>query len=145
MSRTDVNDPYNLRRFVDAQKPEFEEACLELRAGCKRGHWMWFIFPQVRGLGHSQTANMFAISSRAEAEAYLNHPLLGPRLRECARLVTLVQGRSIDEIFGGYPDNMKFRSCLTLFAHATSDNRVFLDALNKYFEGKFDPLTMERL
>lgn len=106
---------------------------------------MWFIFPQVRGLGHSQTANMFAISSRAEAEAYLNHPLLGPRLRECARLVTLVQGRSIDEIFGGYPDNMKFRSCLTLFAHATSDNRVFLDALNKYFEGKFDPLTMERL
>jgi uncharacterized protein (DUF1810 family) len=114
-----MDDPYNLRRFSDAQNPVFEQVCSELRNGQKRGHWMWFIFPQIEGLGLSQTAREFAISSRDEAAAYLDHPILGPRLRECTRLVNLAEGRSIDQIFG-YPDNLKFRSCMTLFAHATS-------------------------
>ena len=144
MCTIDVNDPHNLRRFVDAQSHTIEEACSELRAGRKTGHWMWFIFPQIKGLGYSRLANEFAISSRAEAEAYLNHPILGPRLRECSRLVTLVEGQSIEQIFG-YPDVQKFRSCMTLFAHVASDNQVFQDALQKYFAGEFDRLTLERL
>jgi len=139
-----MDDPYDLRRFVDAQDAVYQEACSELKAGHKRGHWMWFIFPQIAGLGSSPMANEFAIQSLAEAEAYLRHPILGPRLRECSRLVTSVEGRSIDQILG-YPDNLKFRSSMTLFAHATSDNQVFMDALRKYFEGRFDPLTVERL
>lgn len=105
---------------------------------------MWFVFPQINGLGYSQLASKFAISSREEAEAYLKHPILGPRLRECSRLVTLVQGRSINQIFGS-PDYLKFRSSMTLFAHATSENQIFRDALQKYFGGEFDPLTLERL
>ena len=105
---------------------------------------MWFIFPQIKGLGHSELASKFAISSRQEAEAYLNHPVLGPRLRECSRLVNLVEGRSIDQIFGS-PDDIKFRSSMTLFAHATPENQVFQEALRKYFGGKFDPLTLDRL
>jgi uncharacterized protein (DUF1810 family) len=105
---------------------------------------MWFIFPQIKGPGHSPMAKEFAISSREEAEAYLKHPILGPRLRDCTRLVTLVEGRTMSEIFG-YPDNLKFRSCMTLFYHATSDNRVFRDALEKYFGGNFDRLTLDRL
>src|SRR2546425_8541472 len=113
-----MNDPYNLQRFVDAQEPFYEEVCRELREGYKRSHWMWFIFPQIKGLGHSPMANKFAISSLQEAEAYLNHPILGPRLRECSRLVTLLEGRSIDQIFGS-TDSLKFRSSMTLFAHAT--------------------------
>lgn len=137
-------DPYNLQRFVDAQNPIYEQVCSELREGCKRGHWMWFVFPQIRGLGHSHLASKFAISSRGEAEAYLQHPILGPRLRECSQLVNLVAGRSIDEVLG-YPDDLKFRSSMTLFAHATSDNQVFMDALRKYFAGEFDRLTLERL
>ena len=139
-----MSGPYNLQRFVDAQNPVYEQVCSELRAGRKSGHWMWFIFPQIKGLGHSHLASKFAISSREEAEAYLEHPILGPRLRECSRLVNLVEGRSIDEILG-YPDDLKFRSSMTLFAHATSDNQVFKDALRKYFEGEFDRLTLERL
>src|SRR5471030_3245804 len=103
-----MSDPYNLRRFVVAQAPVFAQACAELRAGSKRGHWMWFIFPQVAGLGHSETARRFAISSRAEAAAYLAHPILGPRLRECCLLATLVDGRSARQIFGT-PDDVKFR------------------------------------
>jgi uncharacterized protein (DUF1810 family) len=140
----DVNDPYNLRRFVDAQDAVFEQVCAELRDGRKRGHWMWFIFPQIEGLGHSALARRFAISSREEAEAYLKHPVLGPRLRECSRLVTLVEKRSIDQIFG-YPDDLKFRSSMTLFAHATPENQVFKDALQKYFAAEFDRSTLERL
>ena len=116
----------------------------ELRQGSKRTHWIWFIFPQVEGLGHSQTARKFSLSSLQEAQAYINHSLLGQRLRECTHLVNLVKGRSIQEIFG-YPDDLKFRSSMTLFAHATSDNAVFEDALQKYFEGEFDPYTIERL
>jgi len=105
---------------------------------------MWFIFPQIQGLGHSATAIRFAISSRNEAAAYLDHPILGPRLSECTRLVNLVEGRSINQILG-YPDDLKFRSSMTLFTHATADNQVFLDALQKYFSGELDPLTLERL
>jgi uncharacterized protein (DUF1810 family) len=139
-----MDDPYDLRRFVDAQNPVYQQVCSELAAGHKRGHWMWFIFPQIAGLGSSPMANEFAIKSLAEAEAYMRHPALGPRLRECSRLVTSVEGRSIDQILG-YPDNLKFRSSMTLFVHATSDNQVFMDALRKYFEGRFDPLTLDRL
>jgi uncharacterized protein (DUF1810 family) len=105
---------------------------------------MWFIFPQIKGLGHSQLASRFAISSLEEAEAYLKHPILGSRLRECARLVNLVEGRSIDEIFG-YPDDLKFRSSMTLFARATPDNQVFSEALRKYFGAEPDRSTLERL
>ncbi len=141
---TNVNDPYNLQRFLDAQSGVFDQVRSELRGGCKLGHWMWFIFPQIRGLGHSPLAREFAISSREEAEAYLKHPVLGPRLRECSQLVNLVAGRSIHQILG-YPDNLKFRSSMTLFAHATSENLVFIDSLQKYFAGEFDHLTLERL
>jgi uncharacterized protein (DUF1810 family) len=141
---TTVNDPYDLQRFVNAQNPVFEQVCAELRAGQKEGHWMWFIFPQLRGLGHSPMATAFGISSRQEAEAYLQHPILGPRLTECTRLVNLVEGRSIDQIFG-YPDDLKFHSSMTLFASTTSENQIFMDALQKYFAGELDRLTIERL
>jgi uncharacterized protein (DUF1810 family) len=139
-----MNDPYDLQRFVEAQNPVFEQVCAELRAGRKRGHWMWFIFPQLRGLGHSEMAIEFAISSRDEAEAYLKHPVLGARLRECTRLVMLVQERSINQIFG-YPDDLKFRSSMTLFANATSENQIFKNALQTGFAGQPDRLTVERL
>ena len=144
MAENDKNDNYNLQRFVDAQSPVFEEVCLELQEGRKKGHWMWFIFPQIEGLGSSPLARKFAISSRKEAEVYLSHPILGPRLRHCTRLITLVEGRSIDQIFGD-PDDLKFHSAMTLFANATSDNQVFRDALHKYFGGELDRLTLERL
>jgi len=144
MAENDKNDRHNLQRFVDAQSPVFEEVCSELQEGRKRGHWMWFIFPQIEGLGYSPLARKFAISSREEAEAYLNHPILGPRLRHCTRLITLVEGRSIDQIFGE-PDDRKFHSSMTLFANATSDNQLFRDALDKYFGGEPDRLTLERL
>jgi uncharacterized protein (DUF1810 family) len=139
-----MTDPYDLQRFVAAQDPVFDQVRAELRAGCKRSHWMWFVFPQIEGLGLSPMAQKYAISSRAEAAAYLDHPILGPRLRECTRLVTAVEGRSAGDIFG-YPDDLKFRSSMTLFAHAASDNKLFTDALQKYFTAGFDPLTLERL
>lgn len=139
-----MSDPYNLRRFVDAQNPIFDQVLAELRTGRKRSHWMWFIFPQIRGLGASPMANRYAISSIAEARAYLDHSILGPRLRECTRLVTGIEGRTIAEIFG-YPDDLKFRSSMTLFAHAAPDNKIFTDAIAKYFPDGDDPLTLERL
>jgi uncharacterized protein (DUF1810 family) len=139
-----MNDRYDLQRFIDAQNPIFEQVCAELRAGQKQGHWMWFIFPQIRGLGHSQMAIKFALSSLDEAEAYLQHQVLGPRLRECTRLVVVVEERSINQIFG-YPDDLKFRSSMTLFASSTSENQIFKDALQKYFSGELDRLTIERL
>ncbi len=139
-----MNDTHNLQRFVDAQNRVFEQVCLELRDGHKKGHWMWFIFPQIKGLGHSPMAEEFAISSRREAKAYLKHPVLGPRLRECCGLLALIEGRSIQQILG-FPDDIKLRSSMTLFAHATSDNQVFVDLLTKYFRGEFDRLTLDRL
>jgi uncharacterized protein (DUF1810 family) len=134
----------SLERVVRAQEPVIEQVLEELRAGRKASHWMWFVFPQIQGLGHSPMAQRFAIASLAEAEAYLAHPVLGARLRECTRLVNEVEGRAIEEIFG-YPDDLKFRSSMTLFAHATADNRVFMDALRKYFGGAYDPLTVQRI
>ncbi len=139
-----MNDPYDLQRFVDAQNPVYQRVCAELRDGRKKSHWMWFVFPQIEGLGSSPLARKFAISSLVEAAAYLAHPTLGPRLTESLRLVNLVEGRPIEQIFG-YPDHLKFRSSMTLFAHATPDNKVFADALHKYFEGEFDAATLARL
>jgi uncharacterized protein (DUF1810 family) len=144
MTVTGDKDSYSLRRFLDAQAPVYAQVCSELRAGRKRSHWMWFIFPQIQGLGYSPLARKFAIASLEEAKAYLDHPILGARLRECCRLVTQVEGRSIEEIFG-YPDDLKFRSSMTLFAQATAENQLFRDALEKYCNGEFDPLTLDRL
>ncbi|HUJ22051.1 MAG TPA: DUF1810 domain-containing protein [Bryobacteraceae bacterium] len=139
-----MGDPYNLRRFVDAQDPVYERVRQELRGGRKSSHWMWFIFPQLRGLGQSQMAHTFGISSREEAQAYLEHPVLGSRIRECTRLVNLVEGRSIEQIFG-YPDDLKFRSSMTLFASVQAEDPVFQDALKKYFGGEPDARTLELL
>jgi uncharacterized protein (DUF1810 family) len=139
-----MSDPYDLQRFVDAQNPVYDKVCSELREGRKKTHWMWFVFPQIEGLGTSQLARKFAISSLAEAAAYLAHPILGPRLAECTRLVNLVEGRPIEEIFG-YPDDLKFRSSMTLFAHSASDNDVFITAVQKYCKSEFDPVTLARL
>jgi uncharacterized protein (DUF1810 family) len=139
-----MDDPFDLQRFVDAQEPVFEQVCKELRAGEKRTHWMWFIFPQIRGLGFSAMSQRFALASREEASAYLRHPLLGARLMDCTRLVNAVQGRSIRQIFGN-PDDMKFHSSMTLFARATPDNPLFVDALHRYFGGEFDRATLQRL
>jgi uncharacterized protein (DUF1810 family) len=138
------DDPFNLARFVEAQTPVIERVRGELSAGHKRSHWMWFVFPQVAGLGNSAMAVRYAISSLEEARAYLAHPVLGPRLRDCTRLVLDVQGRSVDAIFG-HPDNRKFHSAMTLFARAAPDERVFADALAKYFGGQLDFGTIERL
>src|ERR1700730_2146506 len=132
-----MNDPYNLQRFVDAQNPVYDKVCSELRDRRKKSHWMWFIFPQVEGLGSSEMARTYAMSSLAD-------PGLGSRLTECTRLVNLVEGRPIEQILG-FPDDLKFRSSMTLFVHATPDNRVFIDALQKYFGGEFDPATLARL
>ena len=115
-----MDDPYDLRRFVDAQQAVYETVCRELRQGRKQSHWMWFIFPQIKGLGHSAMAQKFAISSREEAKAYLAHPILGPRLRECSRIVADLEGKSVEDIFG-YPDDMKFRSSMTLFAREAAE------------------------
>ena len=139
----DESDPYNLQRFVTAQQTCFEQVRSELRDGRKTSHWIWFVFPQIKGLGRSETSRKFAISSREEAQAYLNHPILGPRLLECTRLVTRLVGRSAVDIFGS-PDDLKFRSCMTLFS-VVSDNKVFKDALNQYFGGEPDDLTIEIL
>ncbi len=137
-------DPFDLERFVSAQAPVYRTVVEELRSGRKRGHWMWFVFPQLRGLGGSPTAVHYGIASLEEARAYLGHDLLGPRLRECARLVNAVRGRSVSEIFGS-PDDLKLRSSMTLFARATDDNEEFLALLDKYYDGQQDQLTLTRL
>jgi uncharacterized protein (DUF1810 family) len=138
-----VDDPHDLQRFVEAQDRVYAMVCAELRAGEKTGHWMWFIFPQLQGLGHSQLARHFAIASLAEARAYLQHPVLGTRLRECGLLLQ-VPARPIGRILA-YPDDLKLRSCMTLFAQATPDNQVFLEVLARYFDGAPDPRTLELL
>ncbi|OBH13897.1 DUF1810 domain-containing protein [Mycobacterium sp. E1747] len=138
------SDHFDLQRFVDAQAPVYRNVIDELRSGRKRGHWMWFVFPQLRGLGGSPTAVHYGISSLDEARAYLRHELLGPRLRECARLVNEVAGRSIRDIFGS-PDDLKLCSSMTLFMHATDNNDDFVALLDKYYDGRQDRLTLERL
>src|SRR5579872_261335 len=118
---TESSDPFNLQRFVNAQNPIYAGVCAELRSGRKRGHWIWFIFPQLRGLGSSAMAVAFGITSAQEAMAYVDHPVLGPRLTECTRLVNLVEGCAINQIFG-HPDDLKFRSSMTLFASVAPGN-----------------------
>ncbi|HEY6203815.1 MAG TPA: DUF1810 domain-containing protein [Candidatus Limnocylindria bacterium] len=139
-----MDDRFELQRFVTAQRPVYEAVLSELRAGRKRSHWMWFIFPQISGLGHSLTSQTFALSSLAEAAAYLAHPVLGPRLRECAALVASIEGRSAGEIFG-HPDDLKFHSCMTLFARAAPGEPIFGACLRRYFGGQPDPRTLASL
>jgi uncharacterized protein (DUF1810 family) len=138
------SDPHNLQRFLDAQDPVFERVLAELRAGQKHSHWMWFIFPQIRGLGHSETAQRFAIASRAEAESYLAHPILGGRLRQCTQLVVELEGRTVSQIFG-YPDDLKFHSSMTLFESVSGQGSVFETALNRYFDGERDLSTLKKV
>ncbi|OBG18789.1 DUF1810 domain-containing protein [Mycobacterium sp. 852002-51057_SCH5723018] len=137
-------ESFDLKRFVDAQEPVYHNVVDELRHGRKRSHWMWFVFPQLRGLGSSPTAERYGISSLEEARAYLRHDVLGPRLRECTRLVNQIEGRSAAEIFGS-PDDLKLRSSMTLFARATDDNADFLALLDKYYAGQQDQLTLKLL
>jgi uncharacterized protein (DUF1810 family) len=141
-----MNDPYRLNRFVSAQDrgDTYASAVAELRAGRKVSHWMWFVFPQIAGLGSSPMAQEFAISSLAEARAYLAHPVLGARLIECARILRDLEGRSAQEILGGI-DAMKLRSSMTLFAHAAPDTPLFAEVLDTYFGGERDELTEHRL
>jgi len=138
-----MDDPFGLQRFVDAQDRVYRQVCAELAAGRKSSHWMWFVFPQLKGLGRSATAQHYGIASKAEAQAYWAHPVLGPRLAQCTELALAVEGRSAHEIFGP-PDDLKFRSCMTLFAQATGEP-VFARALDKYFDGQPDPGTLELL
>ncbi|MFO0822384.1 MAG: DUF1810 domain-containing protein [Gemmataceae bacterium] len=137
-----ANDPHDLNRFVEAQMDGFQQALAEVRAGRKRTHWMWYIFPQFDGLGLSAMAQRYAIKSIAEAEAYLRHPVLGPRLRECCEAAASVEGRTAQDIFGS-PDDMKLRSCVTLFARVSPPGSVFEKLLTKYFHGKPDEKTLD--
>ncbi|WP_006243605.1 DUF1810 family protein [Mycolicibacterium tusciae] len=147
MLSSDRADPFDLRRFVDAQDRVYDTVLTELRSGRKRSHWIWFVFPQLQQLGRSPTAIRYGITSLAEATAYLDHEVLGPRLRECARVVAGIQGSSADEIFG-WPDNLKVRSSMTLFAHATESADVQADfrrVLDRLYDGVEDALTVEQL
>jgi len=135
---------FDLERFVRAQAPVYATVLGELHAGHKRTHWMWFIFPQLGGLGHSEMARRYAIRSADEAAAYLAHPVLGARLRECATIVDSLDGPTVDEIFG-HPDALKFRSSMTLFADVAPDEAVFQDCIDKYFDGEADDETLARL
>jgi uncharacterized protein (DUF1810 family) len=139
-----ASDPFDLQRFVEAQARVYHTVVDELRAGRKRSHWIWFVFPQLSGLGSSPMAALYAISSLDEARAYLQHDVLGPRLHECAQLVNRVEGRSVTQIFGS-PDDLKVRSSMTLFARATDDNDDFVELLERYYGGQEDPLTVARL
>jgi len=141
---TGSSDPYGLQRFVEAQDSVIDEVKKELRSGRKRTHWMWFVFPQMEGLGSSQMSQRYAISSRAEAEAYLDHSILGSRLRECTEIVNGVEGRSANDIFGS-PDDLKFRSFITLFEAVATDPAPFGTALDLYYEGESDPKTLDLL
>jgi len=134
-------DPFNLQRFVHAQVSTYATALSELRAGGKRSHWIWYIFPQVEGLGFSAMSKRYAIVDVDEAKAYLAHPVLGPRLSECADAVLSVQGRSARQIMGS-PDDMKLHSSMTLFAHVSDEGRVFHQVLDKYFDGAEDEATL---
>ncbi|CCQ15417.1 putative uncharacterized protein [Rhodococcus sp. AW25M09] len=135
---------YDLQRFVDAQDPVWKAVTQELKAGRKQTHWMWFVFPQLTGLGRSATAQHFGIADLTEAELFLSHEVLGPRLRKAARLTVGVEGRTVDEIFG-YPDNLKLHSSMTLFAEATEGESVFGEVVQKYFDGEFDGATLDLL
>jgi uncharacterized protein (DUF1810 family) len=137
-----VDDPYDLRRFITAQDEggTYERAAAELRGGRKTSHWMWFVFPQIAGLGQSPTSKRFALTSLGEAEDYVRHPILGPRLLECTRIVAETEDRSADEIFGGI-DGQKLRSSMTLFMRAAPDEPLFSAVLHRYFGGAADAAT----
>jgi len=136
--------PYDLRRFVEAQESVIADVKAELRAGRKRTHWMWYVFPQMEGLGTSRKSKKYGISSRAEAEAYLAHEILGPRLRECTAIVNGIDGRSATDIFGS-PDDLKFRSSMTLFEAVANDPAPFRTALERYYDGERDRKTLDLL
>jgi uncharacterized protein (DUF1810 family) len=138
------SDPFDLQRFVDAQADIYERALAELREGRKRSHWMWFMFPQIDGLGHSTMAQTYAIRSLAEARAYLAHPVLGARLQKCTEAVLAVAGKSAHAIFGS-PDDLKFHSSMTLFAQAAPNESLFRAALVEYFDGQDDQNTTSRI
>lgn len=139
-----MTDPHDLARFVAAQDPVYADVVQELRTGRKRSHWMWFVFPQLRELGRSSTAHRYGIATRAEASAYLAHAVLGPRLRECARLVTAIDDASVEQIFG-WPDCLKLQSSMTLFAASTEDDADFVAVLDKFYAGERDGATVELL
>ena len=141
-----TDDPYDLDRFVRAQESggTYAAALAELRAGTKRGHWMWFVLPQVAGLGRSETARLYAVADLDEARAYLAHPVLGPRLRECCRVLLELGRASADDVFGPV-DAMKLRSSMTLFARAAPDEPLFVEVLERYFHGEPDPATDAQL
>ncbi len=136
------DDPYDLKRFITAQEGVYDRALVELREGLKRSHWMWFIFPQIEGLGFSSTSRHYSIKSLEEARQYLAHPVLGVRLLACAEAVLAVQGRSASEIFG-YPDDMKLQSSMTLFELVSGTGSVFARVLDKYYQGKRDTRTLQ--
>lgn len=138
------DDPFDLTRFTKAQNTVYDAALWELKNGRKRSHWMWFIFPQIDGLAQSATSKFYAVKSLKEARAYLNHPVLGERLNECAEAVLAVEGRSVSEIFG-YPDDLKLKSSLTLFAGVSDAGSVFASLLDKYFDGERDSRTLKIL
>jgi len=142
--RPAIEDPFNLNRFVEAQSDVFQRALTELKRGEKRSHWMWFIFPQIDGLGYSSTAKFYAIKSKDETKAYLNHSLLGPRLIECSKVLLQHQGLSASDIFG-FPDDLKLRSSMTLFSSISESDSVFHRVLGQYFAGQPDPRTLELL
>jgi uncharacterized protein (DUF1810 family) len=139
-----MDTQFNLERFVEAQAPVYPGVVKELKAGRKASHWMWFIFPQIAGLGRSATAQKFAIASADEAAAYLAHPLLGARLRECSALALAIDDKPVEEIFAP-PDDLKFHSSMTLFAEIAPDEAVFQDCINKFFDGEPDQATIDRL
>ncbi len=137
-------DPFHLARFVDAQEPVYRRVLAELAAGRKRSHWIWYIFPQMQGLGRSETARFYGIAHRAEADAYLEHPLLGPRLLECSNLICAIEGRSLTDIMP-FPDDLKFVSSMTLFAAVAAEPGPFLGALDKFAGGRQDAETLALL
>jgi Uncharacterized conserved protein len=139
-----MNSDITLNRFLSAQQPIYAQVLKELRNAKKTTHWMWFIFPQIEGLGHSSTAKYYSIKSIEEAKEYLGHPVLGQRLKECSNILLQLQNKTADEIFG-YPDNLKLRSCMTLFNFVAPEQKVFADVLKKYFGGKPDEQTISIL
>jgi uncharacterized protein (DUF1810 family) len=142
--RSNRGDPHELSRFVDAQAGDYDQALAEIKAGRKRSHWIWYIFPQIEGLGFSPMSRRYSIKSLSEARAYLEHPLLGPRLVACAESAMAVEGRSAYAIFGS-PDDMKLRSCATLFATVSPPDSVFARLLDRYFDGERDGKTLHIL
>jgi uncharacterized protein (DUF1810 family) len=142
--RTGHADPFDLSRFVEAQDKVYDRVRLELRNGRKRTHWMWFVFPQIDGLGHSSTTKYYSIKSSEEARRYLAHPVLGERLKECAETILALEGVSVSRIFG-YPDDLKLKSSMTLFAAVAEPGSVFQQVLDKYFQGNRDERTLSLL